>query len=702
MEDRQQLDRIKNTIYNNYQITEKEKQLIKSMLEHDLNFERIEVILNFIVRTKLDKSSVLAFLCYQLHKVYPEEGDEIATQLTKEQQKIVSEFKTIKDINQLTLSEEIEDVRRMFIVMSNDMRVVIIKLAGIYYDISKLELPLDDNQWRFVRQVKDIHVPLAERMGLDKLKQNLNDNVIRLEHPTEYNRLKEAIESKREENEKQLRLTKSKIQAILDDLKINGEIVSRIKHVSSIFNKLYNKRVSLDQIYDILAMRVIVDTVEECYAVLGRIHAIYKPMTGRVKDYIANPKPNGYKSLHTTIIVENQHPLEVQIRTKEMHQESEFGVYAHWLYKEKKDKKSDFDDRLTWFRQTIENAKKMSNEDFIETLKSDLYDGVIIVQTPKGRVIEFPEGATAIDFAYAIHTDVGNSCVGAKINGKLKPITTLLCNGDIVEILTSSHCKGPSRDWLKYVKTNGARSKIKAFFKTELKTENIRQGRTMFNQSVQDKGFNLSQLLTDKYIEEILRRYNMEDMEELYAAIGSGSMTSSQVASRFINLYNNDSVSLPKAETVVHLKRNKDGVLVDGDSGMLVRFAGCCSPIEGDDIIGYISRGRGVTIHRLNCPNLKFLEPERLIDAQWQVKENATFMATIKVVAEKADNNLGRLTNLITGLKINIRGFDAKDVGDSFVCSLRIEVKNKTELESAINSIRNLRNVTSVYRSEKW
>ena len=702
MEDRQLIDKIKNTIYNNYQVTEKEKQLIKSMLEHDLNFDRIDVILDFIVKTKLDKSSVLAFLCYQLYKVYPEDGDEVSTQLTKEQQKIVSEFKTIKDINQLTLSEEIEDVRRMFIVMSNDMRVVIIKLAGIYYDISKLQLPLDDNQWRFVRQVKDIHVPLAERMGLDDLKQNLYDNVIRLEHPTEYNRLKETIESKREENEKQLRLTKSKIQAILDDLKIKGEIVSRIKHVSSIFNKLYNKRLSLDQIYDILAMRVIVDTIEECYAVLGRIHAIYKPMIGRVKDYIANPKPNGYKSLHTTIIVENQHPLEVQIRTKQMHKDSEFGVYAHWLYKEKKDKKSDFDDRLTWFRQTIENAKNMSNEDFIETLKSDLYDGVIIVQTPKGRVIEFPEGATAIDFAYAIHTDVGNSCVGAKINGKLKPITTLLCNGDIVEILTSSHSKGPSRDWLKYVKTNGARSKIKAFFKTELKAENIRQGKAMFNQSVQDKGFNLSQLLTDKYIEEILRRYNMEDMEELYGAIGAGSMTSSQVASRFINLYNNDNITLPKAETVVHLKRNKDGVLVDGDSGMLVRFAGCCSPIEGDDIIGYISRGRGVTIHRSNCPNLRFLEPERLIDAQWQVKENATFMATIKVIAEKSDNNIGRLTNLITGLKINIRGFDAKDVGDSFICSLRIEVKNKAELESAINSIRNLRNVTSVYRSEKW
>ncbi len=695
------LAKLREKLYKNFKLTVKEKGLIEEIFKHDLNFDRIDVITNIIIETKLDKSSLMAFLCYQLYKVYPEEGDKIYSQINKEERAMVDDFKTIKDINQLTLSEEIEDIRRMFLVMSNDMRVVIIKLAGIYYDISVLELPLDENQGRFVRQVRDIHVPLAERIGLDKLKQNLYDNVIRLEHPKEYKRLKETIESKKEENEEQLRVTKEKIQKILDDLKINGEIVSRIKHVSSIFNKLHNKRLTLDQIYDILAMRVIVDTVEECYAVLGRIHAIYKPMTGRVKDYIANPKPNGYKSLHTTIIVENQHPLEVQIRTKEMHKESEYGSFAHWLYKEQKTKKSDFDNRLTWFRQTIENAKNMSNEDFIDTLKSDLYDGVIIVQTPKGRVIEFPEGSTAIDFAYAIHTDVGNTCVGAKINGKLKPITTMLCNGDIVEILTSSHSKGPSRDWLKFVKTSGAKSKVKAFFKSELKEDNIKLGKTMLNQAVQDKGYTNAQLLTDKYLAEILKRYNMEDIDELYAAIGSGSLTASQVTSRFVTLYNNDNLTLPKVETVVHLKRNKEGVLIDGDSGMLVRFAGCCNPIEGDDIIGYISRGKGVTIHRKNCPNLKYLESERLIDAQWQVKENATFMATIKVIAEKSDNNIGRITNLITGLKINIRGFDAKDVGDSFICTLRIEVKNKAELESAMTSIRNLKNVTSVFRSEK-
>lgn len=698
-----QIKNLKDKIEKNFKLTAKDKNLVENIFKYDLNFARLNVITNIIIDTKLDKASLIAFLCYQLYKVYPDDAELLCKNITKEEQAMVEDYKTIKDINQLTVSEEIEDIRRMFLVMSNDMRVVMIKLAGIYYDISVLKLPLNENEWRFVKQVEEVHVPLAERLGLDKLKQNLYDNVIRLEHPSEYNRLKETIESKREENEQQLEITKAKLQAILDDLKIDGEIVSRIKHVSSIFNKLHNKKLTLDQIYDILAMRVIVDTVEECYAVLGRIHSIYKPITGRVKDYIANPKPNGYKSLHTTIIVENQHPLEVQIRTKEMHRESEFGgVCAHWLYKEKKDKKSDFDNRLTWFRQTIENAKNMSNEDFIETLKSDLYDGVIIVQTPKGRVIEFPEGATAIDFAYAIHTDIGNSCVGAKINGIMKPITTLLCNGDIVEILTSSHSKGPSRDWLKYVKTSGARSKIKSFFKSELKEENIRLGKSMLLQSIQDKGFTSNQLFTEDYIKEILKRYNMDDIDELYASIGSGSMTSGQVASRFIALYNNDHLILPKQDNVVKLKRNKDGVLVDGDSGMLVRFAGCCSPIEGDDIIGYISRGKGVTVHRSNCPNLKYLEPERLINATWLVKEGTTFPATIRVTANKADNNIAKLTSLITSLKINIKGFDAKDVGDTFVCSLRIEVKNKGELDSAINSIKNIKNVTNVQRSEKW
>ena len=695
------IEKIKDIVFNQYEFSSDEKLIIEKMLQYELNYDRIYVILKAIKDYNLDKNSVLAFLNYQLFKQYPLVADELFQSFNQDVKEMIEDFKTIKDINQLTISEEIEDIRRMFIVMSKDMRVVMIKLMGIYYDISVLDNPLNEEQKRFVKQVKDIHIPLSERLGLDKLKQNLYDNVVRLEFPNEYNDLKNTIESKKNENEEQLAITKAKIQEILDDLHINGQIESRIKHISSIFNKLHNKQLTLDQIYDILAMRVIVNTVEECYAILGRVHGIYKPIIGRVKDYIANPKPNGYQSLHTTIIVENHHPMEIQIRTIEMHRNSEYGLYAHWLYKEKKDKKNDFDNRLTWFRQTIENAKNMSNEDFIDTLKSELYDGIIIAQTPKGRVIEFPEGSTVIDFAYAIHSDIGNTCSGAKINGKLKPITTTLHNGDIVEIITNSHSKGPSRDWLKFVKTSNARNKIKSYFKNELKDDNIKLGKSMFNQALQDKGLLSSQVLKEEYQSQLLTRYNMEDIDEVYAAIGSGSLTASAVINRLQTFYNDDKKQIPKIENVVHLKRNKDGILIDGDSGMLVRFAGCCNPIEGDDIIGYISRGKGVTIHRSNCLNLKYLESERLIDAQWQVKEDATFTATIKVIADKNNINIAKLTNLITSIKMNIKGFDIKDSIDNYICNLVIEVKNKNELNSAINSLKNIKNVISVYRSER-
>lgn len=694
-------EQITSLLEKSYTFDENENGIIKEIFSGNMNFPRIKCIAELIINMKLDKTSMFAFLVYQYYKVEPQKAEILLDRLTKEEQEIVYDFKMIKDLNQLTPSEEIEDIKRLFLVMGKDLRVVIIKLFGIFYDISILNNPLDDAQKSFIKQVRDIHVPLSERLGLDKLKQMLYDNVIRLEYPEEYNRLKIAVESKEEENSKQLMITKAKLQAIIVDLKIDGQIMSRIKHISSIFNKLHNRNLELSQIYDILAMRVIVNTVEECYAVLGRIHGIYKPMQGRVKDYIANPKPNGYQSLHTTIIVENQHPLEVQIRTVEMNRESEYGVYSHWLYKEKKTKQDAFDQRMTWFRQTVDNAQKMSNEDFIETLKSDLYEGILVVQTPKGRVMEFPQGSTVIDFAYAIHSDIGNKCVGAKINGQLKPFTTPLHNGDIVEIITNPHSKGPSRDWLKVIKTASARSKIKTFFKNELKEENIKLGKTMFNQAMQDKGYNSSQLLTDNYLTEILKKYNMETIDELYASIGSGSLTASALLMRFVTLYKNENKQLPKLESVVHLKRNKDGVLVDGDSGMLVRFARCCSPIEGDDITGYISRGRGVTIHRSNCLNLNYLEKDRLIDAQWQNKEDATFTANIKVVAIKSDNNIGRITNLITGLKIPIKGFDAKDTGDTFLCTLVVDVKNKEELNKIITSIKNLKNITNVYRSER-
>ena len=350
---------ITKLLNDNFKFTKEETASVERILKNDINYPRAKFICKWIVDSKFDKASVLAFLSYQLFKVEPELAEDIYKNLSKDVAKMVENFKTIKDINQLTASEEAEDVRRMFLVMGNDLRVVIIKLFGIYYDISVLNNPLNDSQKNFVKQVREIHVPLSERLGMDLLKQSLNDEVVRLEHPEEFERLKELVESKSEENKKQLEVTKEKFEkAILESGIKQFKINSRIKRISSIFNKIYNRKVSLDRIHDILAMRIIVDTVEECYEVLGRVHGLYKPMAGKVKDYIANPKPNGYRSLHTTIVVENQHPLEVQIRTKEMHRESEYGgVCAHWLYKEKKTKQDDFDLRMTWFRETIENAK---------------------------------------------------------------------------------------------------------------------------------------------------------------------------------------------------------------------------------------------------------------------------------------------------------------------------------------------------------
>ena len=696
------INKILDKITSSIEISEKDLALIKDILCEEMNLPRCYSILDFIFEMRLDKNSAVAFLLYQLYKVKPERAEKLKEEINSEENSMYETYKQIRDISDLTLSEDVEDIKNMFLALSKDIRVVVIKLAGILYDIKHINPPLSESQKKFITQVRDIHVPLSERLGFDKLKLALDDNVIRLEDPIGYKTLADNLEEKKEENEKQLELTKSRIQDILVDLGIKGEIQYRVKHISSIYKKLNAQKKRLTQIYDLLAMRVIVNTVEECYAVLGRVHLIYKPMAGRVKDYIASPKPNGYKSLHTTIVVENDHPLEVQIRTYQMHKESEYGVYAHWLYKEKKNKKNALDKKITWFRETLENAQNLPDEEFIATLKSDLYDGVIFVQTPKGRVIEFPVGATAIDFAYAIHSDIGNSCVGVKINSQIKPITTQLANGDIVEVLTSTHSKGPSRDWLNIVRTSGARSKIRDFFKTELKEDNIKNGKTSIMQALQDKGFSYSQLFTEKYTSEVLTKLSMKNLDELFVSVGSGSLTAGQAIGRFVSLWQRDNKILQASQqNTLNIKKNKDGILIDGDSGMLIRFAGCCNPIEGDNIIGYISRGKGVTIHRHNCANLKYLEPERLVSANWLQQKNGSFLAVIKVIMEKGENNIVKLTTHIVNMKVTLKGFEVKDCGDNYACSLGVEVKNKEEVDKILNSLKNIKDVIEVYRGER-
>ena len=685
-------------ILSSYKLQEKDKILILKLLNDKIDFDRIDEILDFMTELKLDKSSLIGFLAYQFYKVDQERAESLLKELTKDELKIFEGFKSLKEMRYLTRTEEVDDIRRLFLGLGKDLRVVIIKLAGILYDVKHLKEPLSEKDKDFVSNVKEIFAPLAERLGLSTMKSIMEDYCFKYQDPKMYNMLVNSIELKKDENDMQIEITKFRLQKILDELGIKGEIQARQKHVSSIFRKIKTQNVTLAQIYDLVAMRVLVNTVEECYAVFGKIHSIYKPMQGRVKDYISNPKPNGYQTLHTTVIVENQRPLEIQIRTFDMHKNCEYGVAAHWMYKEKRDKMAKLDRKISWFREIMEKAQNYSSEDFVESLKTDLYTGEIFVQTPKGKVLEFPVGATVIDFAYSIHSDIGNHCVGGKINNIMKPLFTELKNGDVVEIITNPNSKGPSRDWLNHVKTSSARGKIKSFFKTEMKEENIANGKTMFEEAVRNRQFLSSQLLEEKYIEELLFKYSMDSMDELYAAIGSGSLVAAQVAGRFIALYLKEHNLLKKRADSIKIKHNNDGIVVDGTTGLLVRYAGCCHPVAGDDIVGYISQGKGVTIHRKDCLNLKYLDPMRIVNVEWEEKAQKDFIIEIKLIAEKTPTILNKITSNITASKISLRAFEAKETSDQIECNIIVFVKSRDEVENIVNMLSQINGVKKVTR----
>ena len=685
-------------IFRNYRLQEKDKVIIVRLVDEAMDIPRCEEILDFIIELKLDKSSIIGFLGYQLFKVKPEKADLISQNFTKDELSIYNGFKNLKDIRYVSKTEEAEDIRKMFLGMGNDIRVVVIKLAGILYDVKHLSLPLSEVDKDFVANVKEVFAPLAERLGLSSMKSYMEDYCFKLQDPVMYNALVSELERQKESNEKQIEITKARLQIILNELGLQGEIQARQKHVSSIFRKIKAQNVTMAQIYDLIAMRVLVNTVEDCYAVFGKIHAIYKPVPGRVKDYISNPKPNGYQTLHTTVIVENKRPLEIQIRTFDMHKNCEYGIAAHWIYKEKRSGTTKLDKKLSWFREIMENAHTLSPEDFIESLKTNLYSGEIFVQTPKGKVLEFPNGSTIIDFAYAVHSEIGNHCTGGKINNVMKPLYTELKNGDVVEIITTQSSKGPSRDWLNHVKTSSARSKIKNFFKNELVGENIKSGKTMFEEAAKARQFTTSQLLEDKYIDELLFKYSMDSMDELYAAIGSGSLVAAQVVGRFIALYLKDHDLLKKRGDAIKLKTNNDGVVVDGTTGLLVRYAGCCHPVAGDQIIGYISQGKGVTIHRKDCQNLKYLDSVRLIDVEWEERSQKDFVVEIKLLTEKSGSIINKITSNLSSSKFPIRAFEAKEGVDQMEFSIVVFVKNRDEVEKLTNMLSQIRGVKKVSR----
>ena len=691
-------DKVIENIKTHFKLSAHELKLVNIFVVEEINLDRLNHVVDIMAEYYMQTEVLMAYLLFQFYKVLPEEAETYEEKLTIAERKLFATFKQLRNVHTISRSGEAEDIKRMFVAICQDMRVVIIKFATIDYDLQRITLPLTDETRKFAKMVSDIFAPLAESLGLSKFKSSFEETTFKLLEPKAYNELKNNALMKVDDNMRLMEFVEKKLQKILDELQIKGEIQKRQKHFYSVYKKIKKKNITLGKVYDLLAMRVIVPSVEDCYSVLGKIHAIYKPIPERVKDYIANPKPNGYQSLHTTIIADNNRPLEIQIRTFDMHKHAEYGIAAHWIYKERRSSNK-FDAKFARIKQILDNSKELSPEEFLETLKTDLYGESIFVQTPKGKVLELPVHSTVIDFAYAIHTEIGNKCVGGKINGKLYPITTELNNGDTVEIITNQNSKGPSRDWLKHIKTSSARSKIRSFFKSEFKEENTKQGKLIFEQALKAKNLNISKQDKENYLKEIASNMMMENIDMLFAEIGGGSLAINSLMGRFMNLYFKDRAKEIKP-SVIEVKKNKDGVLVDGESGLLIRYAGCCTPVMGDDIIGYISRGRGVTIHRKECPNLKFLEKERLIGAKWEDNINSKFVATIKIIAENEPKVVDYVNNVLRNLKITLKAFNYKKVKEEIQFNVILEVNGKEEIDNAINIFEGVKGVKKVYRSE--
>lgn len=601
--------------------------------------------------------------------------------------------------------EQAENIRKMFFAMAKDIRVIIIKLADRLHNMRSLQYLSKERQLAMAKETIDIFAPLAGRLGISQIKCELEDLCLKYLDPEAYEYLSTHIAMKQEERQSMVDSVIAELKKILKDLGVEGEISGRTKHFYSIYKKMKNQGKSLDEIYDMTAVRVIVDTVKDCYNVLGAIHAVWKPIPGRIKDYIAVPKPNMYQSLHTTVITNLGAPFEIQIRTKEMHRIAEYGIAAHWKYKEGAFDK-DISDKISWISDVITyDDEHKDSKEFLDSIKKDVsISDEVFVFTPKGAVKNLQAGATALDFAYAVHSEVGNKCVGAKVNSKLVPLGHVLENGDIVEILTSANSKGPSRDWLKIVVTSSAKSKIRQFFKKELKDENIKNGKMMLEREAKRRGFTLSQLSQPKALETVFKRYMFNDADEMYASVGYGSISTNQVLLKLIDYYKKHVEKVVIDGEVVYKPKSNgknNSVIIKGYDDLLIRFSKCCSPVPGDKIVGYISRGRGITIHLADCPTVKQLEKERLVEAEWsQSNAGASFAASLQVLCEDKGVVFADLTKIITNQDLPILSFSArKDKNHNIVAVFSVEIKDHQQLNQLIEKIRAYPNTLDVFRT---
>lgn len=687
--------------YANYIYKDKKRISGKNVIEHTLGVARYVAIL------KLDDSSIYAALLHEAPKYEEYKEDEMEKYSSKE---IVDMVNTISKLSFFNFKHgnkvDNETLRNMFMAIAKDIRTVIIKLADRLYNMQNIDEVDEKTAKEMAKECLDIYAPIAHRLGMSKLKAELEDISFRILYSKEYHDIKEQIDEKKSEREAYITARIDEIKKVLDKEKIEATIYGRPKHFYSIYKKMKQKSCKAEDLFDLFAIRVIVNSIRDCYNVLGIIHDMYKPMPGRFKDYIAVPKTNMYQSLHTTVFGENGRPFEVQIRTWNMHKVAEEGIAAHFSYKEKTSKISKLDEKLIWFRQALENNDNKEKDEFGNTnkLKTEIFGEEIYVFTPMGEIKALPVGSTPIDFAYSIHQKVAEMMVGAKVNSKMVPINTVLSNTDIVEIVTSKNAKGPSRDWLKYVKTSSARSKISSFLKKQGKEINIAHGKEIFEKYLRKQKVLKEELIKDKYIHEMLLKLNFNTIEDCYENIGFGSVSPLKVINKLNEAYKKDNENV--VETLsnklnTHKKKsNSDLVVVENIPNCKVKFSKCCNPIPGDKIVGYITNSNGVSVHTANCNNITKLGNDlRKINVSWAQNNVSSFITKIIVKANNRSNILTDVISKLNELKVKIEGINTKTTSDKEnIMEFILNISDINELQQII---RNLKVIDSVFEVKR-
>jgi len=669
-----------------------------------------------VAEMQMDVDSICAALLHDVVEDTPYSREDIKNRFGEQVALLVDGVTKLDKIAFSNKEErDMENLRKMFLAMASDIRVIIIKFADRMHNMSTLISMSEEKQREKARETLTIFAPLAHRLGMYKIKWELEDLSLKYLDPIAFYEIMQGINQKRQEREQYIDLIKLDLKQRLNELNINCSIDGRPKHFYSIYRKMFTQNKTLDQIYDLFAVRIITETVGDCYAALGAAHELYKPMPGRFKDYIAMPKPNMYQSLHTTVIGNDGRPFEIQIRTKEMHEIAENGIAAHWKYKEGTSKNDvNTEQKFQWVRQILDvQSDAKSEEEFLQTMRIDLFTDQVFVFSPKGDVLSFPTGSTPIDFAFSIHSAIGYKMQGAKANGKIVPLEYQMKNGDIIEIITSASVHGPSMDWLKIIKTSQARNKINAWFKKEKREENIVLGKEMLEKELKRQGLGQLDLDSPDYIAKIVKRYGYASDDDLFANLGYGGLNLTNLINKLKDEYKKLNA---KAEPLVTIpteapqknkssKNHGDGIIVKGIENCLIRYSKCCSPVPGDKIIGYITRGRGVSIHRQDCINVAAMhkddsERARLIDVTWEDNASTSYLSKLKIVCADRNGLVLEVANVVSDTKVSLKTLNARSTKDGLgIVEITVEVTNTEQLNHLINKLSRLKDVIEVTRN---